>query len=229
MTNLSYIIAQLERAWQDIQFECPDLPDAVITSSRRRQRSENNVVGQYCANVWKVGDEHRAEITIFGERLLDGSEQVMQTLLHEAAHALAKVRDIKDTSNKGRFHNKKFVKLAEELGLEGPAESGGTALGFSDCEITASTADKYTDTIKNIESVLSMYVSPLVEEEEEKPKKPTQKAACECPSEKDDGEEFNTITWAKWMQKKLDTYGTPPLLCGLCRQAFTPTLDIEDE
>jgi hypothetical protein len=227
VSNLSDVITQLELAWKEIQSEHEDLPDAVITSSRRRQKSERQMRGQHCTNVWKVGDVYLAEITIFGERFFDGAAQVMQTLLHEAAHALAQVREIKDTSNKGRFHNKKFVLLAEEVGLEAPAESGGTALGWSDCTITEATRTLYETSIAGIDSVLKMYIPPVTEDEEEKEKKPTQKAACECPSEKE-GEDFNTITWAKWMQKKLDAYGIPPLLCGVCRQAFNP-IPLEDE
>lgn len=224
--ELSTIIQELEAAWGVIQGFHEDLPDAVITSSRRRHKSEKNTRAQHCPRVWKGEDgNYYAEVTVFGERFLDGATQVMQSLLHEAAHALATVREIKDTSNKGRFHNKKFVALAEELGLEGPAESGGTALGYSDCTITEATAEKYRFPIKHIENVLTMYVPPAPEGEKE-PKKPTQKAQCECPSERDD-EDFNTITWAKWMQKKLEATGLPPLICGICRQSFNP-IDVEE-
>ncbi len=34
-----------------------------------------------------------------------GAADVLGTLLHETAHALAHVRDIKDTSRQGRWHN----------------------------------------------------------------------------------------------------------------------------
>ena len=45
----------------------------------------------------------------------------MEVMLHEAAHALAIRRGIKDTSAAGnRYHNKRFVALAAELGLRGP-------------------------------------------------------------------------------------------------------------
>lgn len=228
MNNLSNVITQLEFAWQAIQAENPELPDAVITSSRRRHKSEKDTRAQHCADTWKKDGELVAEITVFGERLFDGAEEVMQSLLHEAAHALARVRDIKDTSNRNRFHNKKFVKIAEELGLEGPDESGGPALGFSNCVITPVTAKIYADTIKAIDAVLKLYVPVQMDEEEEKPKTPTRKAHCECPSDKED-EPFNSITWAKWMQKKLDEYGVPPLLCGVCRQAFVPEEPEEEE
>jgi hypothetical protein len=225
MSNLSQVITQLEFAWQDIQYEHPELPDVIVTSSRRRHKSEASTNGQHCTNVWKVpkSDDLLAEVTIFGELMMQGSQRVMQTLLHEAAHAIAHKREIRDTSNRGRFHNKKFASIAEELGLQPPAESGGSALGYSDCTITEETTIKYKDTISKLDSVLKLYIPPEPDDEDPEPKKPVQKAACECPNEKDDHDQpYNTITWAKWMQKKFDAYNVPPLICGVCRQAFMP-------
>lgn len=226
----SEIVHQLNVAWQAIQDNNPEVPDAMIVTSRRRHKSEANVLGQHCRETWHVPDfEGRlAEITIFGERLADGGAPVLQTLLHEAAHALAGVRDIKDTSNRNRFHNKKFVALAEELGLEGPAESGGPALGFSMCTLRQDTFEKYKDIVYRLEETCTAFVVPP-EPEEPAPKKPRQKAFCSCPSEKDDEYEFESITWTKALQKKLDNLGIPPLLCGICRQAYIPDEDYDPE
>jgi hypothetical protein len=45
-------------------------------------------------------------------------------------------RKIKDTSAEGgRYHNKRFVALAVELGLRGP-ERPANVIGWSDCQIT---------------------------------------------------------------------------------------------
>ena len=55
---------------------------------------------------------------ISGEGLRRTAHDVLGTLLHEAAHALAHARGIKDTSRQGRYHNKHFKTLAEELGLD---------------------------------------------------------------------------------------------------------------
>ena len=55
---------------------------------------------------------------ISGEGLRRSPREVLGTLLHEAAHALAHARGIKDTSRQGRYHNKHFKTLAEELGLD---------------------------------------------------------------------------------------------------------------
>ena len=45
------------------------------------------------------------------------ASEVLATLLHEAAHALAHARGSKDTSRQGRYHNTKFKNCAEEVGL----------------------------------------------------------------------------------------------------------------
>ena len=61
-------------------------------------------------------------------------------MLHEAAHALATRRGIKDTSAAGnRYHNKRFVALAAELGLRGP-DVPDKVTGWSDCTLTGQAA-----------------------------------------------------------------------------------------
>ena len=67
-------------------------------------------------------------------------------MLHEAAHALATRRGIKDTSAAGnRYHNKRFVALAAELGLRGP-DMPDKVTGWSDCTLTGQAAyDRYAE------------------------------------------------------------------------------------
>ena len=55
---------------------------------------------------------------ISGEGLARTPREVLGTLLHEAAHALAAARGITGTSRQGRYHNKKYARLADELGLD---------------------------------------------------------------------------------------------------------------
>lgn len=218
----TYIVTVLNRAWTAVQRNHPEVPAVMIVTGRRRSRQEHTTRGQHCAETWHVhGLEGRhAEVWVAGERLAEGGSAVMQTLIHEAAHALARARDIKDTSNKGRYHNKEFVKLAEEMGLEGPAASGGKSLGYSDCTITSATTELYGAEIKELDDACRSFVAPSVTEE--KPaKKPSVKAMCQCP------EGDNEITWTKKFEKKLQEHGVPPVLCGICGQAFVPEDDPE--
>jgi hypothetical protein len=61
---------------------------------------------------------------------------VLEVKLHEAAHALATQRGIKDTSAAGnRYHNKRFAALAAELGLRSP-DTPDKITGWSSCTLT---------------------------------------------------------------------------------------------
>jgi hypothetical protein len=189
----------------------------MIVTGRRRHKTESSTRGSHCADQWHVdGREGRyAEVWVSGERLSEGGSAVMQTLIHEAAHALAKVRGIKDTSNRNRYHNQEFVKLATEMGLEGPTESAGPAMGYSDCTITQVTCEVYSLEIKHLDEACKSFVAPSLGDIKV-PKKPQAKARCECP----EGE--NEINWTKQFENKLQATGLPPILCGICRQAFVP-------
>lgn len=76
-------------------------------------------LGHFGAERWRLGADERTvpEVFIGGEGLARGASPVLATLLHEAAHALASVRGVQETSRRGQYHNKHFRALAEELGL----------------------------------------------------------------------------------------------------------------
>jgi len=57
---------------------------------------------------WHDDARQLPEVFVGGEGLARGPAEVLGTLLHEAAHALADVRGIKDTSRQGRWHNARF-------------------------------------------------------------------------------------------------------------------------
>jgi len=94
------------------------------------------------------------EVFIGGEGLVRGAADVLGTLLHEAAHALAHVRDIKDTSRQGRWHNAKFKALAEELGIEVAKDP---RIGWSPTAIPASTREEYAEVIDELGRVLRLH------------------------------------------------------------------------
>lgn len=223
MTSTTHIVTVLNRTWQAIQRNHPEIPSVMIVTGRRRHKSESAIRGQHCSDTWHVDghDSKQAEVWVSGERLGEGGREVMQTCLHEAAHALARIRGEKDTSNRNRYHNKTFVKIAEELGLQGPDQSAGPGLGYSNCTITASTSETYGYEIAELNEACKSFVAPSVEEAA-KVKKASVKAFCQCP------EGDNELTWTKKFGKKLQDHGVPPILCGICRQAFVPEDDPEE-
>ncbi|MFD5372106.1 hypothetical protein [Streptomyces sp. NPDC127103] len=162
----SRIIVALEGAWAAIRAQHPDVPPVLmITGTGSTGHSVK--WGHFGERRWTVEgtDAKKArthELFAGGELLSLGGRATMKTLLHEAAHALAHVRKIKDTSSDYRYHNKRFVKLAEELGLTGPA-TPAPVIGWSDCTITDAAAQRYADVIAALDAARLPYVhDPMV-------------------------------------------------------------------
>ena len=140
----SRIIAALEHAWTAIQDQHPDVPDVVIVtgagSNQKGTPEGYQLRGHHWPERWVLDgqDQPRApELFIAGELLAAGGRAVVEVMLHEAAHALATKRGIKDTSAAGnRYHNKRFVALAAELGLRGP-DVPDKITGWSHCTLMA--------------------------------------------------------------------------------------------
>ncbi|MDY3827951.1 MAG: SprT-like domain-containing protein [Clostridium sp.] len=66
--------------------------------------------------VWQTDGIARYELNIGAETLNRPIENVVTTMIHECVHLYCLMNNIKDTSNNGVYHNKKFKKIAEEMG-----------------------------------------------------------------------------------------------------------------
>ena len=99
--------------------------------------------GHHWPERWVLGgqDQPRVpELFVAGELLAAGGRAVVEVMLHEAAHALATKRGIKDTSAAGnRYHNKRFVAPAAELGLRSP-DVPDKITGWSHCTLHGQAA-----------------------------------------------------------------------------------------
>lgn len=81
-----------------------------------------STVGAYghvtTSKVWKTESGNASyELNIGADYLNRPIENIVATLIHEAVHLYSMQSGIKDTSNKGIYHNKRFKELAEERGL----------------------------------------------------------------------------------------------------------------
>ena len=116
----SETVACLEKVYQRAREIVPDLPaNVTFTIKQSGVKGMSVTLGHFMPEGYKAGVSRDAvhEINITGSCLHRGPIQVLQTVLHEAAHALCEVRGIKDTTRQNRYHNKRFVKAAEELTL----------------------------------------------------------------------------------------------------------------
>jgi hypothetical protein len=158
----STVVALLEKVWTRIREDHPELPEVVITTGS----GEGAKWGHFRPESWKLRVEEgaavsttpgrRHELFLASEALAKGPHQVLQTLLHEAAHTLSRVREVKDTSRQGRWHNAQFRKAAEEMGLEHRAATADKTLGFSFVTVTQATKDRYADLLAELEREIGL-------------------------------------------------------------------------
>lgn len=81
-----------------------------------------STVGAYghvtTSKVWKTESGKASyELNIGADYLDRPIENIVATLIHEGCHLYAMQNGIKDTSNRGIYHNKRFKALAEDRGL----------------------------------------------------------------------------------------------------------------
>ena len=68
--------------------------------------------------VWHNDTVATHELNLSADYLNRPIENIVATLIHEGCHLYALQNNIKDTSNRGIYHNKRFKALAEERGLQ---------------------------------------------------------------------------------------------------------------
>ena len=164
-TTASKINGLLEDVYETLRVDTPDLPKVFFKLDHGRTLRAQ-VWGHFAPEVWTADGEPRHEIMIASECLAAGAFQVLQTVIHEAVHALAEARGIRETSRQGRYHNRKFVTLAEELGMTYDAPKNRNALGklvpddrigYSSVVLTEATLEKYADLLTWLQAEITAY------------------------------------------------------------------------
>lgn len=148
----SPMIAALEQSWADIRNRHADVPAAVVILGAGSIGAPAGTLrlGHFAATRWNHDTddvERLAEVFIGGEGLARGPVDVLGTLLHEAAHAIAHVRGVQDTSRQGRWHNARFQALAEEVGITVTRHPKN---GWSPTSISLATRDAYAATLAEL-------------------------------------------------------------------------------
>lgn len=150
---VSRLLAVLEDAWQAIRRHHPQIPPVVIiiaSGGNGRQRA----YGHHAPQRWHAAGTDRTEIMISGEGLTRDAASVLGTLLHEAAHALAAARNIRDTSRQGRYHNQKYKTCAEELGITVEHDQ---RIGWSITTVPEATARRYAVQIAALTEAMTLW------------------------------------------------------------------------
>ena len=199
------LVAALEVMWAGIVKRHPDVPAAVIVvaSGTDGHKVSEARWGHFAALRWVQGDASLPEVLVAGEGLALGAEHVLETLLHEAGHGLADVRKIVDTSRQGRYHNRRFQALAEELGLA--VKSDGN-YGWSLTSLTDATRLQYQHALTRLDLALTLY------------------RRAERPSDTGRSTSSNLLVCTCACPRKIrvaaGTLAAGPITCGICTQEF---------
>jgi hypothetical protein len=143
------------------------------------------VLGHFAALRWRGRRENNLhEVVVIAEHLNRGAEDVVGTLIHEAAHAMNFERGIHDCT-RSQYHNRSFAKAARELGLEVEQVPN---YGFAVTRLLEETTASYAAEIENLRAVLVHRHRPLTPagpgppagDDDDKPGSRSRKAICPC-------------------------------------------------
>ncbi len=196
------LLTTLDSVWSAIRVAHPDVPPVVLLTapSDRSQRK----IGHFWALKWQhrtAGNLH--EVVLVAEYLNRTANDVLEVLLHEAAHACNFVRGIKDCSA-NQYHNRAFRKTAEELGLHVEQRSH---YGFARTSLTTETVKRWAEQIELLgrEIQVSRRWKRRRELGVQTPNSRNLRASCAC---------------GFLIRVSRSTLSQTEIQCGRCRKAF---------
>jgi hypothetical protein len=173
---VSGIVLALEEAFAAIQRKYPSVARniTIVVASKGRR----DAFGYHAPQRWDLGKSGQvAELLIAAEYLQRKPREIFTTLLHEAVHSAAFALEIQDTSQNGRYHNRRFAQLATGMGLV--VEKVPDFRGHNTPDIDADTAKEFSETIRNIGKATKMFRHADIEVRKG-PNKNLLKAVCDC-------------------------------------------------
>ena len=199
----SKVLLVLEQTWQVIRAHHPQLPPVVLIIASGTDGRQTRW-GHHAPQRWHVASQQRTEIMISGEGLRRSARDVLGTLLHEAAHALAAARGIRDTSRQGRYHNTRFAAIAREVGIDVAKDP---TIGWSVTTVPDHTAAVYEHQLAGLQAVMTMWRTDEISATTAR--RNTNLIAAVCPCER-------TIRVAA------STLAEAPIMCEACNGSFEP-------
>ena len=204
------ILSALDKAFVAIRKHNPNVPGAIAIAIGT---GRGKVKGHFAPGSWEDSQgEHagsaRHEILIATEHLARGSEAVLTTLIHEAAHAESHASGVKDTSRQGRYHNQRFAQTATRMGL---TIESNDSIGFITTGLDTGAKVTYSRELAALDVALSTFRKPI--KAKEKSAKTTIKVSCECITEK--GTPLSVTVPISW-------YDAQTLVCESCESHLLP-------
>lgn len=181
----------LANVWSRIREFHPEVPPVVLIAAPALRR---NILGHFAPLRWGARSEggvNYHEVVVVAEYLNRNAEDIVETLIHEAAHAMNFARGVKDCSTTSQYHNERFKRAAEELGL---TVEKVEHYGWAYTKLPGRTAVRYIREATGLEVVLVHRRSAIVQTTkggatdadddqgtDTKPSGRSRKATCRCP------------------------------------------------
>jgi hypothetical protein len=161
----SQLLAVLESSWAAIRRQYPEVPAAVMVVAAGSDRRQGLFKwGHFAALRWRRrqvdGEEGGGapaalpEVLVAGEGLERPALEVFGTLLHEAAHGVADVRQVRDTSRDGRYHNRRYRAIAETMGMDVEEME---PYGHARTTVHPETAALFADQVEELAAALVLF------------------------------------------------------------------------
>lgn len=186
------LIEALTRIWSRIRVHHPEVPGVMLLAAPSLRR-DLSALGHFAPLRWRhkeKGGVHYHEVVVVAEHLDRNPADIVETLLHEAAHALNFARGIKDCTA-SQYHNQRFKSAAEELGL---TVEQVPHYGFALTGLKPDTITRYEEDIKQLAEVVIHRAKPVAptagtdttpgtgeDTDDDKPASRNRKATCACP------------------------------------------------
>jgi DnaJ domain len=201
----SRLLAVLEDTWTAIRRHHGQVPSVVIIIASGTD-SRQPKWGHYASGRWYASNVEHAEVMISGEGLARTPREVLGTLLHEAAHALAAARGITGTSRQGRYHNKRYAILAAELGLD-VAETPG--FGWTITTVPDTTAARYASQLAALNAAMTLWRNSEHDGSTTTTRRNTNLIAAQC-------------SCGRKIRIAASTLDEAPIICQACGGSFEP-------
>jgi hypothetical protein len=154
------LLIALDGIYEDLRRDYPELPRALITVEEPHPAVSIRIACWRHGRIVTAAGVFEGRIAFIYPSphrdvprvLFTGSPaKVLGVLVHEAAHALATARGIKDTSRSGTWHNERYRDLAAELGLD---VARNKSRGWADTTCPAPLLAKYERWLLRLEAAL---------------------------------------------------------------------------
>lgn len=228
----STLVAALEALYRAIRVRHSDIPQVLIRTGSGRISANLMAWGHYERGAWSKakGEGSIPEMMIAGERMAMGAEAVLATMLHETAHGLADVWEIKDCSRRGVYHNQEFVMIAEKLGMEWPEGAcPHTTFGWSDVRLTDATVADYFLELDELQGAITLARrAGIIATDDEDTRTGGHGATRAKGGDKADSTKSRTARKLvcgcevpRIIRASAKTIAEGALICGVCREDFT--------